>query len=115
MRLQRPRLSARALQAVLALAVAVPIAFLTFGVARSQPPALKDKPAAKSAAPSKPVASKKRFIEILRIGPSSAATRAGIQAGIQTARKRLNEGLVPRSSGVHFHNPYSDLGPSPRV
>ena len=59
MRLQRPRLSARALQAVLALAVAVPIAFLTFDVARSQPPALKDKPAAKSAAPSKPVASKK--------------------------------------------------------
>jgi hypothetical protein len=58
MRLQRPRLSARALQAVLALAVAVPVGFLGQGVARSQPPALKDKPAAKPA-PAKPVASKK--------------------------------------------------------
>jgi len=59
MRLERFRLSARARQALFALAVAVPIGFLAAGVARSQPPALKDKPAAKPAAPAKPVASKK--------------------------------------------------------
>jgi len=58
MRSQRPRFSTRVLQVVLALAVAVPIGFLAVGVARSQPPALKDKPAAKPA-PTKPVASKK--------------------------------------------------------
>jgi len=59
MTLQRSRLSARALRALFALAVAVPIGFLAVGVVRSQPPALKDKPAAKPAAPAKPVASKK--------------------------------------------------------
>jgi cytochrome c556 len=59
MRLQCSRLSARALRALFALAVAVPIGFLAVGVVRSQPPALKDKPAAKPAAPAKPVASKK--------------------------------------------------------
>src|SRR5215831_765456 len=55
---QSPFLSTRVLQVALALAVAVPIGLLAVGVARSQPPALKDKPAAKPAQ-TKPVASKK--------------------------------------------------------
>ena len=59
MRLQRSRLSASVLRAMLALAVAVPSGFLGVGAARSQPPALKDKPAAAKSAPAKPVASKK--------------------------------------------------------
>lgn len=58
MRLHRSRLSARSVTRLLAIAVVVPLGFLAAGAALAQPPALKDKPAAKPAQ-TKPVASKK--------------------------------------------------------
>jgi cytochrome c556 len=57
MRAQCSAHSVRSLIAATALAIAVPVAMLAAGVARSQPPALKEKPAA-AHMPAKPVASK---------------------------------------------------------
>ena len=52
-------MSAGVLRVLVAAAVAAPIVLLAVGPARSQPPALKEKPRAKAAAPAQPVASKK--------------------------------------------------------
>src|SRR5215471_14789047 len=58
MRLSSSRLSSYAFTTLLAVAVVVPLGFIAAGVAQSQPPALKDKPAAKPGQ-TKPAVSKK--------------------------------------------------------